>query len=148
MKNGRVLVVDDQVDIRQLLATALSVEGHDVETAKSGPEALQALCLDAPPDLIVLDVQMPDVDGWDTLAAIRGRYGELGPRVVMCTVKGHPRDLILGWSLGCDGYVWKPFDITLLVEEIASVMERAPDERLSVRREAIGEAEMLLRAIA
>jgi DNA-binding response OmpR family regulator len=98
-------------------------------------------------DLLLLDVQMPQMDGWDTLAAIRDRFGNLGPRVVLCTVKGHPRDLIHGWALGCDGYVWKPFDLSALMSEVDAVIGRRPAERLRTRRNAIAEAETMLRAV-
>ena len=145
---SRILVVDDQADIRKLLRTVLSRKGFGVTTAASGPDALEVLKLDAMPDLILLDVQMPKMDGWDTLDAIRREYGYEGPRVVMCTVKSHPRDLIHGWTSGCDGYIWKPFDLGRLIEEIDQVLERGYTERARVRRTAIGEAQMLLRQIS
>jgi DNA-binding response OmpR family regulator len=144
----RILVVDDQPDIRKLLKTVLQRKAYDVATAASGSEALQILRLDAMPDLILLDVQMPKMDGWDTLAAIRQEYGYEGPRIVMCTVKSHPRDLIHGWTSGCDGYIWKPFDMGRLTEEIEHVLGRGYTERARVRRTAIGEAQMLLRQIS
>jgi CheY-like chemotaxis protein len=78
MEATRLLVVDDQPDIRMLLDVVLSAKGYDVTTAKGGPEALELLAIDVLPELILLDVQMPDVDGWDTLAAIRGRHGPNG----------------------------------------------------------------------
>jgi DNA-binding response OmpR family regulator len=141
-----VLVVDDQADIRELLRTLLDLHGHHAELAAGGSEALQKLDSGYVPDLIVLDVQMPEKDGWDTLSEIRARYGEFGPRVVLCTVKGHPRDLLHGWMLGCDGYVWKPFDLKLLVEEVGRVLSRDDDNRAQTRRRAVGEARLLLRA--
>ena len=144
----RILVVDDQPDIRKLLRTVLNRRGFDVMTAEGGPEALEILKLDAIPDLILLDVQMPRMDGWDTLSAIRDEYGYEGPRIVMCTVKSHPRDLIHGWTSGCDGYIWKPFDMGRLTEEIEQVLKRGYTERAKVRRTAIGEAQMLLRQIS
>lgn len=143
---ARVLIVDDQPDIRELLKSILSLRAFTVETVPGGQEALDRMADDPHPDLIVLDVQMPDMDGWDTLSEIRLRYGELGPRVVMCTVKGHPRDLLHGWTLGCDGYVWKPFDLKLLVNEVEAVLKREQDERARVRRTALGEVRMLLRS--
>ena len=147
MSPSRILVIDDQADIRELLDAVLQIKGYAVTTAPGGPQALELLDQAPAPDLILLDVQMPDMDGWDTLVAIRERFGEAGPRVVMCTVKGHPRDLIHGWASGCDGYIWKPFDMKLLVDEINQVLNRSESERGRVRRTAIGEAQMLLRTI-
>jgi DNA-binding response OmpR family regulator len=147
---GRVLVVDDQPDIRELLDMVLQIKGYDVTTVGGGPEALGLLArgdIRGGPDLVLLDVQMPDMDGWDTLTEIRERFGEAGPRVVMCTVKGHPRDLIRGWTSGCDGYIWKPFDTALLVDEVSRVIARTAEERLRIRRTAVGEAQLLLRSI-
>ncbi len=142
----RILIVDDQPDIRELLKAILTLRDYEVDTAASGVEALERLQRRDHPDLIVLDVQMPEMDGWDTLSEIRLRYGEFGPRVVICTVKGHPRDLLHGWTLGCDGYVWKPFDLKLLVDEVAAVLLRDAAERARVRQQAIGETRMMLRA--
>lgn len=149
MTTNTILVIDDQPDIRELLEAVLQIKGFAVTAAPGGPDALELLAsTDTLPDLILLDVQMPDMDGWDTLEQIRRRYGEDGPRVVMCTVKGHPRDLIHGWAAGCDGYIWKPFDMKLLVDEINQVLARRAGDRARVRRTAIGEAQMLLRSIS
>lgn len=142
-----ILVVDDQPDIRELLKTILSLRDFEVTEAPSGPKALEILSEGQTFDLILLDVQMPEMDGWDALHAIRDRYGELGPRVVLCTVKGHPRDLIHGWMLGCDGYVWKPFDLNAIIDEVKDVLERSTNDRVKVRRNAIAEAESMLRAV-
>jgi DNA-binding response OmpR family regulator len=144
----RILVVDDQPDIRQLLRNVLQHRGYDVMTAEGASAALEILKLDAMPDVILLDVQMPHVDGWGALSAIRDEYGYEGPRIVMCTVKSHPRDLIHGWTSGCDGYIWKPFDMARLTDEIEQVLKRGYTERAKVRRTAIGEAQMLLRQIS
>jgi two-component system, OmpR family, response regulator len=144
---SRIWVVDDQPDIRELVKAILSLRSHDVTPVENGVAALELLAgCEQHPELVVLDVQMPDIDGWDTLSEIRLRYGDFGPRVVMCTVKGHPRDLLHGWTLGCDGYVWKPFDLKVMTAEVASVLARDDDERARVRQTAIGEARMLLRS--
>lgn len=143
---AHIFVVDDQPDIRELLDAVLSLHRHRVELLCSGCAALARLREGARPDLIVLDVQMPEKDGWDTLAEIREVHGEFGPPVILCTVKGHPRDLLRGWSIGCDGYVWKPFDLKRLIEEVDKVMARGDHERAHIRRRALGEANLLLRA--
>jgi DNA-binding response OmpR family regulator len=143
----RILVVDDQPDIRELLKTILSLRDFEVTEAPSGPKALEILADGQEFDMVLLDVQMPEMDGWDALSTIRERYGELGPRVVLCTVKGHPRDLIHGWMLGCDGYVWKPFDLNAIIDEVKDVLERQGSDRVKVRRNAIAEAESMLRAV-
>jgi len=143
----RILVVDDQPDIRELLKTILELRDFEVEQAVGGIEALQRIHDPDEFDLILLDVQMPQMDGWDALSTIRDRFGELGPRVVLCTVKGHPRDLIHGWMLGCDGYVWKPFDLNALVQEVGAVIGRSSVDRGRTRRNAIAEAETMLRAV-
>lgn len=141
-----VFVVDDQPDIRELLDAVLQLHGHRVELVASGCAALARLREGVRPDLVVLDVQMPEKDGWDTLAEIRAEFGEFGPHVILCTVKGHPRDLLRGWSIGCDGYVWKPFDLKRLIEEVDRVLARDDHQRAHIRRRALGEANLLLRA--
>jgi DNA-binding response OmpR family regulator len=143
----RILVVDDQPDIRELLKTILDLRGYEVEEATSGAEALERMTTADGFDLTLLDVQMPEMDGWDTLSAIRDRFGEVGPRVVLCTVKGHPRDLIHGWMLGCDGYVWKPFDLNAIIGEVQAVIGRSDADRMRARRNAVSEAEGMLRAV-
>jgi DNA-binding response OmpR family regulator len=148
MDPKRILIVDDQADIRTLLEMVLNGQGYDVTTAKRAPEALNKLTMDELPDLIILDVQMPSVDGWDTLAAIRARYGPTGPPVVMCTVKSDPHDLIHGWQLGCDGYVFKPFEMPLIIDEISSVLARTPAERMRFRSEALAAAQQYLRSVS
>ena len=142
----RVLVVDDQPDIRELLLAILGLQGYDASGTLGGKQALRLLASGYSPDLITLDVQMPEMDGWDTLAEIRRRYGER-PRVILCTVKGHPRDLLRGWELGCDGYVWKPFDLKALVQEVADVLARPEQGRERVRGTAIAEAHALLSSL-
>lgn len=128
-----VLVVDDDEDIRMLVAELLRVSGHDVIGAPSGVAALALLERGTRPDLVLLDVQMPDLDGWDTLRRIRSLDGVSEVPVVLCTVKSGPVDTALGQALGCDGYVVKPFAIVDLVEEVAAVLSRSPEERRARR---------------
>jgi CheY-like chemotaxis protein len=127
-----VLVVDDAPDVRLLLRTVLSHAGCQVTEASGGREAVSML-RNALPDLVLLDVQMPDDDGWQTLAAIRADPHTADLPVVLCTVKGGVDDQQHGWRLGCDGFVAKPFAIPDLVDTISAVVARSPDERLALR---------------
>jgi two-component system OmpR family response regulator len=133
----KALVVDDATDIRLLADLVLTMAGFTVTAAASGREALQKLAGDDLPDIVLLDVQMPDVDGWETLTRVRSTPRTADLPVVLCTVKGLPEDTLKGWSLGCDGYLGKPFNIAGLVEEINAVLARTPAQRLAVRRDRV-----------
>ncbi|MDQ4069127.1 MAG: response regulator [Actinomycetota bacterium] len=139
MNGARALVVDDAADIRLLADLVLSMAGFRVTAAASGREALRFLAANELPDIVLLDVQMPDVDGWETLARVRSDPRTVELPVVLCTVKGLPEDTLKGWSLGCDGYLGKPFDIEGLVEELRNVLQRDGAERHSVRQARITE---------
>lgn len=132
--NLTALVVDDAPDIRLLADLVLTMAGFAVTAAGSGREALQILGRGSLPDIVLLDVQMPEVDGWETLTRLRGDPRTVGLPVVLCTVKGLPEDTLKGWSLGCDGYLGKPFDIGGLVDELHGVLRRDGDERMELRR--------------
>jgi DNA-binding response OmpR family regulator len=132
----QVLVVDDDDDIRLLVAELLRLTGYEVLPAASGVEALAVLAAGVRPDLVLLDVQMPELDGWDTLRCIRNDVDLHHLPVVLCTVKSGPVDTALGWTLGCDGYVVKPFAIDALVGEVEAVLARTADEREAHRAKA------------
>jgi DNA-binding response OmpR family regulator len=147
----RLLVVDDGADIRLLMRRVLSLAGHLVEEASGGTEALVRLGTDPPaaelPSVVILDVQMPDMDGWDTLRAIRSAPQTAELPVILCTVKGRAEDVALGWQLGCDGYLNKPFGIDELIDEVDAVARRGRAERLSVRESALLEARARVRDV-
>ena len=141
-----VLVVDDAADIRLLVQTVLTRAGCEVRGAASATETFAAID-DTQPDVVLLDVQMPDADGWSVLATIRSDPQTARLRVVLCTVKGHPDDRVRGWRLGCDGYLTKPFTIPDLVDEVMTVAHRTDDERQKVRQRALHEIAELERTI-
>lgn len=114
---AQVLVVDDDPDIRSLLELALGLHGHEAVSAAGGGAALATLRqgpLRGRRPVVVLDVQMPDLDGWQVLEAIRTDPELRDLPVVMCTVRASPADLDRGWQTGCDAYLPKPFDITTI----------------------------------
>ena len=139
MTEARALVVDDAHDIRLLADLVLSMAGFKVTAASSGRQALALLAGDDLPDIVLLDVQMPEVDGWETLTRLRADPRTADLPVVLCTVKGLPEDTLRGWSLGCDGYLGKPFDIGGLVDELHAVLGRGLAEREALRRSRVAE---------
>ena len=139
------LVVDDAPDIRLLADLVLTMAGFTVSAASSGMEALRILAEGDLPDIVLLDVQMPEVDGWETLSRLRRDPRTADLPVVLCTVKGLPEDTLKGWTLGCDGYLGKPFDIGNLVEELEGVLRRNCMEREAIRRAKVAELARALR---
>jgi len=128
------LVVDDAADIRLLIRGLLGGHGFEVREVADGTEALAALADDPLPDVVVLDVQMPELDGWDTLAAIRGEPRTASLPVVLCTVRSQRADLSRGWRLGCDAFVVKPFSADDLVAAVAAACDGDEEQRAARRR--------------
>ena len=132
------LVVDDEPDVRELVAIVLVAAGFGVRTASTGFEALDEIASGGRvPDLVVLDVNMPDMDGWQILSAIRADERARDIPVIMCTVYVQPSDIHRAWTLGCDGYIAKPFAIAELTREALAVIDRPSPVREDVRREKL-----------
>ncbi|CAN5212717.1 response regulator transcription factor [soil metagenome] len=118
---GRLLVVDDEPNILELLAASLRFAGFEVDTAVDGREALQKVRADEP-DLVVLDVMMPGVDGFEVVRTMRGSHIEVP--VIFLTAKDDPSDRIAGLTVGGDDYVSKPFSLEELVARVRAVLKR------------------------
>lgn len=134
--NPSILVVDDADDIRLLVRAVLSRAGWHVIEATRGTEVTRKLG-NALPDVVLLDVQMPDQDGWATLTGIRREARTADLPVVICTVKAGRADRERGWRLGCDGFLTKPFSIDDLVTAVTAAVSRTPAQRLALRREQL-----------
>jgi DNA-binding response OmpR family regulator len=117
---GRILVVDDDPDIRALLSRYLEMEGYQVDQAADARGAYQALA-DNPPDLVLLDVMLSPDDGLEVLARIR-KEGEMA--VILLTGRGAEADRVVGLKLGADDYVVKPFSPAEVEARISSVLRR------------------------
>jgi CheY-like chemotaxis protein len=125
-----ILVVDDAVDIRVLCREVLVRAGHETVTVGDGPEALTYLeRAQRLPDLVLLDVQMPAMDGWEVLSRIRADPKTRELRVVMFSVRSRRDDVLEGYRLGCDGYVGKPFNLDAWIREIEAVLGREDSDR-------------------
>jgi DNA-binding response OmpR family regulator len=121
-----VLVVEDNEDIRSLLDAVLGLSGYDVVLAEDGHEARRLLVdVRLTPDLTILDVEMPDVSGWEVLRDIRANPTTHDLPVIVCSVRGSANDINLGRALGCDGYMQKPFDVDKLLAEVGEVIDRS-----------------------
>jgi len=125
-------LVDDAPDIRLLLRAIVTRCGYDSREAGHGVEAL-ALLDEVLPDLVLLDVQMPEMDGWETLDALRRDPRTADVPIVLCTVKSHPDDIRRGWQAGCDGFLVKPFDIGEMVACIRALEALTIEQRREVR---------------
>ena len=106
---GRVLVVDDDEVIRQLIAVNLTLEGFDVSTAVDGQDCIDKVQAIAP-DVITLDVMMPRLDGWETAIQLRKTPETAHIKVVLITARAQEDDIARGANVGADAYLTKPFD--------------------------------------
>lgn len=122
--NARVLVVDDEQNITELLAMAFRYEGFDVEEAASGGEALERVSAN-PPSLIVFDVMMPGMEGFEVVKKLR-EQGRSTP-VLFLTAKDTTKDAVEGLTLGADDYVTKPFSLEEVIARARAVLRRTSD---------------------
>lgn len=117
----RILVVDDQRDILDLTAAVLDSAGYAVETLSSGIEALERVT-NGNFDMVLLDINMPRMDGWETLRLIRADADLAGLPVVMFSVKGEVRDKVQSLQDGAADYITKPFEVDELLARVARVL--------------------------
>ena len=116
-----IMVVDDEPHIVRFTAMNLEVEGYQVVTAENGAQALETLGAGQPVDLVVLDVMMPEMDGFETLRRIRS---ESSVPVIFVTVRGDEADRVAGLDLGADDYITKPFSPRELASRIRALFRR------------------------
>ncbi|MCU0668687.1 MAG: response regulator [Myxococcota bacterium] len=136
---ARILAVDDEPDLLELVRLSLSEAGFAVETAASGREALEKLQRTAP-DLVVLDLMLPDMSGTEVCRWLRGRPELADLLVLMLTAKSEEVDRVVGFELGADDYVTKPFSPRELVLRVRALLRRragAPAEGHVLERELV-----------
>jgi two-component system response regulator MprA len=139
----RILVVEDSPDIARLVQRSLLLEGFEVDVAPDGRTAL-GLVRDTPPDLIVLDLMLPDIDGMEICRRVRAMeaaYGQAPVPVLMLTALDSVTDRVTGLDAGADDYVPKPFAITELMARVRSLLRRsrAPEVRTRHREPLVYE---------
>jgi len=124
MPAERILVVEDEEDILELITYNLTREGYRVTGAGSGEEALDMISQD-PPDLILLDIMLPGKDGLEVCRKLKSDSRTARIPVIMVTAKGEEADVVVGLELGAEDYVSKPFSPRILIARIRAVLRRA-----------------------
>jgi two-component system phosphate regulon response regulator PhoB len=127
MAKEKILVVDDEEDIIELLRFNLSREGFQVSSATSGEEAL-SLVRSEMPSIILLDLMLPGIDGLEVARRLKNNPNTTNIPIVMLTAKGEEPDIVTGLELGADDYVTKPFSPRILVARVRAVLRRKVTE--------------------
>ena len=135
MDREKILIVDDDKNICELLRLYLEKEGFDTEIANDGEKAVE-MYGEGVYDLILMDVMMPRVDGWEACRRIRAKGNT---PIIMLTAKGETFDKVLGLELGADDYIVKPFDTKEVVARIKAVLRRSGRASQSARGSSAGE---------
>lgn len=127
----RILVIDDDPAVTSLLKRGLAYEGYAVDTAGTG-EAGLAIARDRQPDLVILDIMMPGIDGWEALRRLRAADTHLP--VLLLTARDAPADQVQGLETGADDYVIKPFAFEVLLARVHALLRRQTAEQAPVLR--------------
>ena len=129
MSKGRVLVVDDEIYIVHILDFSLGMEGYEVVTALDGEAALEKIRTEKP-DLIVLDIMMPKLDGYEVCKSIKSNAATQHIPVILLSAKGRNVDQKMGFDVGADDYITKPFSPRKLVERINAILGQSSSQRM------------------
>ncbi len=119
---ARILVVEDNADLAYGLRNNLEIDGHDVMVAEDGREGLDRARTSAP-DLVILDLMLPELDGYRVLRTLRGEHRDVP--VLILTARGEEADKVMGFRLGADDYVTKPFGLLELLARVEALLRRA-----------------------
>ncbi|HEX2057748.1 MAG TPA: response regulator [Actinomycetota bacterium] len=141
MSKLKVLVADDEPALRKLLKTNMELEGYETLEASNGAEVLECVERDNP-DIILLDIMMPVMDGWEVMTALAANP-EYEQKVILVSAKASDDAQLQGWELGADEYITKPFDLDSLLERVREVAARSEVESEKRRAEAISELQNL-----
>lgn len=127
MPNEKILVVEDEEDIQMLLNYNFSKEGYTVLTALTGEEAIE-MAESNIPDLIILDLMLPGIDGLEVCQKIKSNPKTRQIPIIMLTARGEENDITFGLELGADDYVTKPFSLSILMARVKAVLRRVPSK--------------------
>ena len=130
MSKGKILVVDDEIYIVHILDFSLGMEGYEVVTALDGEQALHKVKSDKP-DLVVLDIMMPKLDGYETCKILKTDPETKNIPVILLSAKGRNVDQKMGFQVGADDYITKPFSPRKLVERINMILGQPSTQQLA-----------------
>jgi len=138
---AKILVVEDDADIRYLLEHLLRKEGHAVDAAPDGTAGLERIRAGRP-DLVVLDLMLPGFSGFEVMRRVRADTSLPQPRFLLLTAKKDEVDRVLGFELGADDYVTKPFSTRELTLRVQAILRRGPDDAPAADRLRLGPIEL------
>ena len=124
MSKGKILVVDDEINITQILEFSIGAEGYEVIAAQNGEEAIDKARREQP-DLIILDIMMPIIDGYEACRILKANPLTKNIPVILLTAKGRDIDKRLGYEVGATDYIIKPFSPNKLIDKIQKLLSCA-----------------------
>ncbi len=136
MKNTKLLIVEDEPDIQELIRYHLSKEGYDVHLLASGDECLET-SLREKPDLVLLDVMLPGIDGFEVCRILKSHAETALMPIILLTAKGEDADIVTGLELGAEDYITKPFSPKVLIARVRAVLRRSRGEQIEETQRSI-----------
>jgi len=137
----KILIVDDEKELVKLITFHMSIAGYDVLSANNGAEAIE-ICEQKKPDLIILDIMLPRIDGWEVCRRLRLNAHTRDIPIIMLSALSEVTDKLRGFDLGADDYVTKPFSPRELVVRVKRVLARSENKPLPPRSIKIGPLEI------
>ena len=128
MSSRRIVIVEDEADMAELIAMRLKREHYEVTVCNDGPSALEAI-LTNPPDLVVLDRMLPGISGTEIAARLRANRQTAHVPIIMLTALVEESDIVVGLHVGADDYMTKPFSMSVLVARISALLRRADQQQ-------------------
>ncbi|MEA2434290.1 MAG: hypothetical protein QOG54_1747 [Actinomycetota bacterium] len=141
---ARILIAEDNAEIRALVSSILVEEGHKVGVAQNGQQALDMMMEDAP-DVLVLDIMMPQMDGYTVLKELKSSGIKDTMKIMLLTAKTSESDWVRGYKLGADSYLTKPFDTDELINGIEDLLASTKEQLRMRREQELDKAQLLSR---
>lgn len=136
--SGTILIVEDEPDLQRTLEYTLQREGYQTRTASNGKGALEHLSADPPPDLVLLDLMLPDFSGTEICRRLRAQERTRATPVIMITARADEIDRVVGFEVGADDYVTKPFSVRELMLRVRAILRRAQAEPADATPQSFG----------